>query len=159
MVKLAIWNNDYISVRSTLACQPRGVWGYAPPGNSVLKIRPSKGESDSVISSFSVKFQFIKTLTFILNQDCLQYALSSHHACMIMFHFRVGAQVRPVRHWPDHFSATYYYYSYQFTKKEGIHKRQSLYKVSAYKNHLNLQKDRDTLIEQSSHYTLIEQSS
>ena len=26
-----------------------------------------------------------------------------------------------------------YYYYYQFTKKEGIHKRQSLYKVSAYK--------------------------
>ena len=61
MVKLAIWNSDYISVRSTLACeayQLRGsggmlVWGNAP--QEMFEIRPSKGESESIFSSFSVE--------------------------------------------------------------------------------------------------------
>ena len=54
------------------ACQPRGVWGMLPKGK-LLKIRPYKGESESVISSFSVENNGISvyqnTLTFSLNQD------------------------------------------------------------------------------------------
>ena len=62
-----------------------------PPPRTPLKIRPSKGESDRVFSSFSVENNGISvhqnSFTFPLNQDRLQYALSSYHACMIIFSF------------------------------------------------------------------------
>ena len=48
MVKLAIWNSDYISVRNL------GGSGGMPP-QEIFEIRPSKGESESIFSSFSVE--------------------------------------------------------------------------------------------------------
>ena len=74
MVKLAIWNSDYISVQRTLACeacQPRGPGGMPPP-RKFLKIRPSKGESESIFSSKIMEFRFIiyhSNFIFPLNQD------------------------------------------------------------------------------------------
>ena len=91
MVKLAIWNSDYISVQSTLAyeaCQPRGGLGACSPRNS-LKIRPSKGESESIFSSFSVEnngspvyyiFKFYFSIKSRLIAICTEY---NYHACII----------------------------------------------------------------------------
>ena len=49
MVKLPIWNNDYICMQKCREC------GGIPPLRKVLKIRPSKYEPESVFSSFSVE--------------------------------------------------------------------------------------------------------
>ena len=77
MVSLAIWNNNYISVQITLpykACQCRGGgWSEGMPPWKFLKIRPCKGESESVLAIFQWKmmeFQFTSlNFTFPLNQD------------------------------------------------------------------------------------------
>jgi len=37
-IHLAFWNHEYISVQSTLACQPNGVWGHIPQENFKIKL-------------------------------------------------------------------------------------------------------------------------
>ena len=60
-------------------------WGMPRPAN-VLKIRPSKGKSESVFSSFLVENNGIlvyqNTFTFLLNQ-----AICMSHKYMIIFSF------------------------------------------------------------------------
>ena len=67
-----------------LVCQPRG--SGCIPSRKVLKIRPSKGEFESVFSSSPVEFQCM-SLKFSIKSRLMQYALSIYHACMIIFSF------------------------------------------------------------------------
>ena len=64
------------------------------PPRKFLKIRPSKGESESIFSSFSVEnngisvyyisFKFYFSIKSRLIAICIEY---SYHACMIIFSF------------------------------------------------------------------------
>ena len=64
------------------------------PPRKCLKIRPSKGESESIFSSLSVEnngisvyyisFKFYFSIKSCLIATCIEY---SYHACMIIFSF------------------------------------------------------------------------
>ena len=67
MVKLAIWNSDYISAQSTLACQPGGM---PPPGKSG-RIKVNLRVFLAAFQWKIMEFQFIiyhSNFTFSLDQ-------------------------------------------------------------------------------------------
>ena len=60
----------------------RGSGGISSP-RRFLKIRPSKGESESVFSSFSVENSY----NFSIKSRLIVICMSNYHACIIIFSF------------------------------------------------------------------------
>ena len=73
---------------TTLGCEHVCLGGLGASPRKCLKIRPSKGESESIFSYFSVENNEISVYqnTYFFIKSRL-IAICSHHACMTIFLF------------------------------------------------------------------------